>query len=55
MVRLFWTSELTPLQGLTVSVRGEKDDSRNDIRRLDFGDAVTKAELERKYGSRPVE
>ncbi|MBO3736884.1 hypothetical protein [Actinoplanes flavus] len=53
-IKVIWTSELAPLRNVTVYVWDTTDDTRHDERRLNFEDAALTAELEGKYGPRPV-
>ncbi|MEV0902128.1 hypothetical protein [Actinoplanes sp. NPDC049802] len=51
---VLWAGELEPLRSVTVTVWDEADNQRNETRRLDFSDRATRADLEGRYGPRPV-
>ncbi|MBB2944519.1 hypothetical protein FB565_004248 [Actinoplanes lutulentus] len=54
VVRLLWTSTLTPLNGVSVSVWDVTDNKRSDVRQLQFEDPATRQRLESEHGKRPV-
>ncbi|MEU4692536.1 hypothetical protein [Actinoplanes sp. NPDC023714] len=54
VVRLLWTSTLTPLNGVSVSVWDVTDNKRSDVRIMSFKDAATRSDLEAELGPRPV-
>ncbi len=54
VVRLLWTSTLSPLNGVSVSVWDVTDNKRGEARTLSFENAATMSDLESRHGKRPV-
>jgi len=53
VVRLAWTSEISPLSTLTLYGSDVTDAQRNDQRNVFFDDGDTARDLEERYGPRP--